>query len=151
MIQKVQAFIYRKSNNLPELLLFEHGPTKTHQLIRGTLEKDESLEQAILREIHEESGLEDVELVKKLGEEVIRVPSGPTRSGPLETQIHHAYLIQLKILCPNNWTHFAKGSKEEEGIPFHFYWAPIDVKFQDIPADDFKPFIPALFKEVITL
>lgn len=149
MIQKIQAFVCRNRETKPEILIFEHDITKIHQLIRGTVKDKEDLKHAVLREIKEESGLENVSVIKKLGEKILNIQAGPTRSGPIEQQLHHAFLVKTLGSTKNQWTHIAEGSVEESGLKFHFYWAPIDENLENIIFDDFKPFLPKLRKELL--
>ena len=67
MIEKVTAFIVRKKNEKPELLVFSH-PSAGIQVPAGTIEENESLETAVFREVKEETGLTQLELILKLGE-----------------------------------------------------------------------------------
>ena len=55
MIEKVTAFVIRKKNNIPQLLVFSH-PTAGTQIPAGTVEENEALEVALLREIKKETG-----------------------------------------------------------------------------------------------
>lgn len=72
-IQKVTAFITRMVEGQAELLLMEH-PMAGIQLPAGTVDLAESLETAVLRETAEETGLERVELVGKLGQIDLELP-----------------------------------------------------------------------------
>lgn len=148
MIQKVQAFIFRFKNNQTQALVFEHDIAKVHQMIRGTVEQAEDLEVAVLREVAEESGLNNLKLHQKLGELTLQIKSGPTRLGSLQNQKHHAFLLECLEDTPDHWTHIAEGSKEEDGLKFHFYWVALDEKLLDIVFDDFKPFIFEFISQV---
>jgi 8-oxo-dGTP pyrophosphatase MutT (NUDIX family) len=66
IVEKVTAFIIRKSKLGPELLLFEH-PYAGIQIPAGTVEEGESPETAVLREAEEETGLNDLSLGRYLG------------------------------------------------------------------------------------
>jgi 8-oxo-dGTP pyrophosphatase MutT (NUDIX family) len=68
MIEKISAFILRSRNNKPEILIFEH-PKAGLQLPAGTVELNEKPEEALFREVEEETGLKKIEIVKKIGEE----------------------------------------------------------------------------------
>ncbi len=68
MIEKVCAFILRSISNRAEILIFEH-PTAGLQVPAGTVELDETPEKAVLREAHEETGLSDLVIIEKLGED----------------------------------------------------------------------------------
>lgn len=67
MIEKVVAFIIRKKKDIPQLLVFSH-PSAGIQVPAGTVEENEALEKALLREIKEETGLSKLKLINKLGE-----------------------------------------------------------------------------------
>ena len=56
IIEKVTAFIIRKSKDGNDLLLFEH-PNAGIQIPAGTVEDQETPEKAIIREVAEETGL----------------------------------------------------------------------------------------------
>jgi 8-oxo-dGTP pyrophosphatase MutT (NUDIX family) len=65
-IQKVTAFITRRSEGGHELLLLEH-PYAGIQIPAGTVEKNETPEQAVLREAAEETGLDSLSIFRYLG------------------------------------------------------------------------------------
>lgn len=65
-IEKVTAFVIRAAPDGPELLLFEH-PYAGVQIPAGTVEAHETPEQAVLREVAEETGLTDVTIRVYLG------------------------------------------------------------------------------------
>jgi len=70
MIEKVVAFIIRKKENQPQLLIFKH-PANGYQIPAGTVEENEELEVALRREVAEETGLKKVQIIQKLGENTI--------------------------------------------------------------------------------
>lgn len=67
VLGKVTAFIVRQHHAQRELLVFAH-PTAGIQVPAGTVEEEETFEDAVLREVHEETGLEQIRLVKLLAE-----------------------------------------------------------------------------------
>lgn len=66
ILDKVTAFITRPGTNGTELLLFRH-PFAGNQIPAGTVEENETAEQAALRETAEETGLADVRVVARIG------------------------------------------------------------------------------------
>lgn len=66
-IHKVTAFITRERPGGRELLVFQH-PTAGIQLPAGTVEAGESPETAVLREVTEETGLTQVNIIRYLGQ-----------------------------------------------------------------------------------
>ena len=62
------AIILREIEGELKIALAHHQRTdKTWVLPKGHVEEGESIEEAALREIHEESGLDNVQLIKHLG------------------------------------------------------------------------------------
>ncbi len=72
-IQKVTAFVTRLIEGKAEILLIEH-PMAGRQLPAGTVELNESVEAAVIRETAEETGLERVQIVSKLGQIALELP-----------------------------------------------------------------------------
>ncbi|PKN86832.1 MAG: hypothetical protein CVU46_06455 [Chloroflexi bacterium HGW-Chloroflexi-8] len=68
MIEKVSAFILRPGSSGSEILVLEH-PYAGLQIPAGTVEAGESSDAAVLREIQEETGLRNIEIVQKIGED----------------------------------------------------------------------------------
>lgn len=66
VLEKVTAFITREGEQGRELLVFQH-PNASIQLPSGTIEPNESPENAVRRETWEETGLEQVEIAAYLG------------------------------------------------------------------------------------
>ncbi len=66
----VQAVIYKKDNsNILFLLLYRYNPDKNadeYRLVKGGVKKNESLEDAVKREINEEVGLNNIEIISKI-------------------------------------------------------------------------------------
>jgi 8-oxo-dGTP pyrophosphatase MutT (NUDIX family) len=73
MIDKVTCFILRRRDLGFEYLVLQH-PTVGLCLPAGTVDVGETPEIAAIREIHGETGLHDVQLIRKLGEEQIFLP-----------------------------------------------------------------------------
>jgi 8-oxo-dGTP pyrophosphatase MutT (NUDIX family) len=87
-VGKVTAFITREANEVRQLLVFRH-PHAGIQLPSGTMEAGETPEIALLREVHEETGLTAVEIVAKL-ETIERVLEGAERV------MNEPYILELE-------------------------------------------------------
>jgi len=63
IIRNVVAIIYDKDDFL---ILKKQGTWTGWQFVQGGIEKDEKMEDAVKREVKEETGLSDIEIVEKL-------------------------------------------------------------------------------------
>lgn len=75
IIEKVTAFITRESRDGRDLLLFKH-PYAGVQIPAGTVEDGETPEEAVLREVCEETGLTLLSVDQYLGCKADRLPGG---------------------------------------------------------------------------
>ncbi len=68
MRQRVLAYVTRERDGRIELLVFDQrdDPDAGTQVPAGRLDPGESLEQGLLRELHEEAGLDGVRIVREL-------------------------------------------------------------------------------------
>lgn len=73
-MEKVAAFVTRGRGAAAELLLFAH-PSAGIQLPAGTVEIMEQSDSAVLREVWEETGLQNVQIKTRLGELRRELPS----------------------------------------------------------------------------
>ena len=73
--EKVTALVTRDSEVGSDVLLFEH-PYAGIQIPAGTVEGDETPEEAVMREVAEETGLSSVAIQRYLGYDEERLPEG---------------------------------------------------------------------------
>ena len=122
MKQKVFAYITHGQS----LLVFRHSyaPEAGIQVPAGTIEVDETPEQAVLREAFEETGLTDLIIAGFLGEQE-RDMSDFDRD-----EIHHRYFYHLRCggTPPSTWQHEERDpsdGSEVMPIMFEFFWVPL--------------------------
>ena len=111
-VQKVCPVILRQRVEQWQILAFRH-PLAGTQLIKGNLEVGELPEDAVLRELAEESGIDQATVVVKIGELKIR------QAG----QHWHIYLCQPNVQLAEEWAFF---TVDGGGLLFRFYWHPIN-------------------------
>ncbi|UAB73950.1 NUDIX domain-containing protein [Vibrio sp. SCSIO 43132] len=105
---KACPLVLRQGSKGFEILVFRH-PLAGVQLVKGTIEPtDASIEQAALRELAEESGIEDVSRVSYLNE----------WSSGYEGQVWYFVLCDCNAL-PEQWTFY---TQDDGGHEFEFYW-----------------------------
>ncbi len=138
-VYKACACVVRRDNESHKLLAFEH-PSAGKQLPKGTVEADETFEEAALRELEEESGLKLNRIGCKVGVLQRYVGGGPEEDGPLELHEWHIFMLEAPGGLPESWHHRAEGSAVEDGLVFRYFWQPI-------PTDD-NAFHP-VFHEVM--
>lgn len=107
----------RAASGTRELLVFDHPQAGT-QLAKGTIEPGEASGAAALRELAEESGIDDASLVRSLG----------LWDAAFEGQVWAFWLVAPRLSLADTWTR----EVEEDGTyVFAFRWHPLDA-----PADE---------------
>ena len=118
---RVVAYVTRERNGRRELLVFDHrdDPEAGTQVPAGRLEAGEDLEAGLLRELHEEAGLEHVRIVRKLGE------FDGDALGHGRGYRNHAYELEAPD-APDAWEHTVFGDGDDAGFVFRYRWEPLD-------------------------
>ena len=108
--------VLRNNNNQLELLAFKH-PDGKNQLVKGNIEKGESLENACVRELAEESGIE-AQVVRQLG----------IWDSNFKDQIWGFCLMHYDGIQPDAWEF---DTKDDGGHIFSFFWQPLNKPLND--------------------
>ena len=118
--QKTIAFILRETaSGKREILLhsFASLPELPRRLPGGGVEEDETIEQAIHRELFEETGKDIWQLKRKLGVQSYFKPY-------INAQVvRHDFLFWSPINVPDSWVNRIKSSGGDAGSIFFFHWA----------------------------
>ncbi len=123
-IRKAMAYITRGN----ELLIFRQpdSPEAGLQVPGGTIEDGESPEAAVMREAFEETGLDDLQLVRALGEQVRdMVEAG-------KGEIHHRFVFHLTTADPRAAWRSYENAPFEGGDPIalDMFFVPLS----DVPS-----------------
>ena len=117
-IKKVVAYVTRED----ELLVFTHRdfPEAGVQVPAGTVEEGETLDAAVLREVHEETGLPPAALHIEayLGNCLWKTGS--------DNHDRHFYHLRLTAAAPDRWLHDELHAGTSEPIAFSFFWVKLD-------------------------
>ena len=117
-VEKVVAYIIRQQSSFKELLVFEHldHPDAGVQVPAGTVQENESVENALLREIKEEAGLEFIKPDTYLGKfEYFRKDRN-------ELHLRHVFVVKPQLKIADEWIHIVKSNDEDNDLRFRFYW-----------------------------
>lgn len=126
--QKVYAYITHQGR----LLIFSHTqfPEAGIQVPGGTVEPDEALETAVLREAVEETGLKHLELVSYLGMNEWAVPERN------EYQHRHFYHLRCAETPPETWRHHEiNASDGSPAIEFEFFWVKFPYEVPELAGE----------------
>lgn len=127
---KVIPIICRTKGAETEILVFRH-PLAGIQFIKGTVEENENLEFATLRELNEESGINHAFIDRYLG------VHSPTEQGP----DWHVFLCKTEVTLPEKWQHFCH---DDGGLVFSLFWFPISAR----PTSEWHPVFQELLQFV---
>jgi 8-oxo-dGTP pyrophosphatase MutT (NUDIX family) len=115
--QRVLAYVTREREGTRELLVFD-DPQHLHigtQVPAGRLDPGDTLEGALLRELHEEAGIERASIVREIG-----TPDLPS------AYENHAYEVRLDDPdAADTWEHVVQGDGDDAGLVFHYRWEAI--------------------------
>jgi ADP-ribose pyrophosphatase YjhB (NUDIX family) len=116
--QRVVAYVTRERDGRTELLTIEHKdmPEAGVQVPAGRVDPGEDLEQAVLREVAEETGLDNLRLVRKLPEFEAEYEN------PYES---HAFHLIAETEPPDSWEHEVHGEGSDAGLVYVCRWLPL--------------------------
>ncbi len=122
LVWKLCACVIRDGAEGPELLVFDH-PRAGTQIPKGTLEDGESHSLGVLRELAEETGVTDVEIVRSIGtwDRLATVAGQPEK--------HKWEVFELKPTrqLDDEWIHAAEGSEVERSLMLRCHWLKLDL------------------------
>jgi 8-oxo-dGTP pyrophosphatase MutT (NUDIX family) len=111
--------VTRERHGRKELLVFD-TPSHLHegtQVPAGRLDEGETLEQGLLRELYEETGLSGATMVRELD-----WPEGFLAESEYE---NHAFEVGLDEPSADRWEHVVHGDGDDSGLVFFLRWEPI--------------------------
>ncbi|SEG72492.1 ADP-ribose pyrophosphatase YjhB, NUDIX family [Thermomonospora echinospora] len=110
-----------RHRTVPELLVFDHVgmPQAGTQVPAGGVQPGEELEQAVLREVFEETGLHTTSLIEQL---VVENKPHPDTRQPRRTTYFH---LQAPATTADAWNHTVCGDGDDTGLTFACRFLPL--------------------------
>ncbi|MDM0036282.1 NUDIX domain-containing protein [Variovorax sp. J22P271] len=116
------------------LLVFHHPEDRGMQLPKGTVEPGEAPEDAVRRELLEESGIDHAGPLEPLGTIDRDCEAGVEGNKRRHPQLWHLFLMRSEQALPESFDHVAMGSPEEDGLVFSFSWLAPDAPLENFAA-----------------
>ena len=111
---KAYAYVVRGDG---QLLVFDHpAPDAGTQVPKGGVEPGETPEEAVVREVAEESGLTDVDVETLLAKDEWPHPEKP--------KAYRRYFYHVTAATNReSWQHEVTGTGADEGMVYSYYWS----------------------------
>ena len=140
-VNKVLAYITLRDEHGLQVLVFNHRgmPEAGLQVPAGTVEPHESPEEAVLREVSEETGIKDIQ-VSRLLESFDYYPQE-------KQEVHHRtyFELQANASLPAQWSHMVSDGKEDKDLVFEFFWMPTSMAASQLAGEQGQA-VPMLLK-----
>ncbi|MEM9984333.1 MAG: NUDIX domain-containing protein [Bacteroidota bacterium] len=122
MTRKVFAYLTRMYDGKLQLLVFRklQDPKAGIQVPGGTVEYDEREEEALYRQIEEESGLIHLRFIGKLDRHVLY------RGCLKNSEERHFYHVQSLEEPPGRWKHTVESFSQNDGEQLEYFWIGLD-------------------------
>jgi 8-oxo-dGTP pyrophosphatase MutT (NUDIX family) len=117
---RVAAYVLRRRQSW-ELLIFEQAACSQagRQIPAGGVHFNETPEEAVLREVHEETGLTGLRLREQL---VTEDRAHPLTGQPRRTTY---FTIEVDSATPDAWEHVVRGDDADDGLIFICRFVPL--------------------------
>jgi len=129
---KVFAYVTRITDGRHELLVFESLDEPGIEVPKGAVEEQETLTEAVLRELFEEAGLTEARIVRPLG------------TADWNDERQHFFLVEAPAGVPDAFTHVITGDGVDAGLRYQYHWVPIEAQLGDRLVQGCGRFVEAL-------
>ncbi len=133
--RKVFAYIVRMDLPTPKLLASVSWVTDGFEVPRGGVEPNETLSQAVLREVDEESGLRALRIVKEIG------------MAHWQDEEQHFFVLECLQPPIANFFHTATGLGIDVGSEFQYCWLDLTPALHTVLVEGCSAFVSALLAE----
>jgi len=134
--RKSFAYVVRTDGPAPRLLVLQSLDESGCEVPKGTVEQGETYEQAALREVLEEAGIDGIWILREIG--VVRY----------QGEEQHALLAIAPDGLPEAFEHRVTGTGVDAGFRYAFHWEPIDRSLRERLVQGCDAFVDALLDAV---
>jgi ADP-ribose pyrophosphatase YjhB (NUDIX family) len=136
MIRKVFVYVIRGRESTTDLLVFDSLEEQGYEVPKGRVEPGESLEDALHREVFEESGVKGLKVIKELG---------TTHWGDEE---QHFFLVEAPSGIAENFEYQVTGEGIDTGFWYRYSWLEIGREIEDGLVQGSNRFVEKLIAEI---
>jgi 8-oxo-dGTP pyrophosphatase MutT (NUDIX family) len=136
MKRKVFVYVIRVEEATVDLLVFNSFEEPGYEVPKGGVEPGENLEEAVHREVYEESGIKGLKVIKKLG----KIHWGDEEQ--------HFFLAGAPSDVPDTFEHQVIGEGIDTGLWYRYRWLEIEREIEDKLVQGSNRFVGELIAEV---
>jgi len=114
MRTKVFTYVTVRDDPINYLLVFDRHEEPGYEVPKGSVEPGEKIEDAVQREVFEESGLSDLIIIKELGVTV------------WHAEEQHFFFVKLNSANISDYDHQVTGDGPDEGFRYRHRWLDIE-------------------------
>lgn len=114
MRKKVFTYVTQRVRGATYLLVFESLDEPGFEVPKGSVEPGESLDNAVRREVFEESGVIDLHIITELG------------TAEWEDEEQHFFHAEVYSVDFGEFLHRVTGNDVDEGFYYKYWWLEID-------------------------
>jgi ADP-ribose pyrophosphatase YjhB (NUDIX family) len=136
MIRKVFVYVIRGRESACDLLVFDSLEEQGYEVPKGRVKPGESLEDALHREVFEESGLNGLKVIKELG----KVNWGD--------EGQHFFLAEAPSGIAENFEYQVTGEGIDTGFWYRYSWLEIRRELEDKLVQGCNSFVEELIADI---
>jgi len=133
-VRKSFVYVVRRDGPAVRLLAFDSHDEPGFEVPKGTVEASETFEDAAVREVFEEAGMEGIRIVRELG----RTTYG--------AELQAFLLASAPEDLPETFEHVVTGDGVDRGFSYTFGWLPIDADLESKLVQGCGAFVDALLE-----